>query len=152
MKDNKQYLIAAIWFICGNLTWKVAAYVFGNFTSHLIFPNNLLHINYRPAFVVYTTTNLIIVLLVAFLLSTAIGKNNIWTLTYVVGVVGLPLYSAIRSHIGGFQHNLPVLDTLLLSITVLLIITPPVAWAGATLGNKYRMKKQHNTSTNTDRG
>jgi hypothetical protein len=51
-----------------------------------------------------------------------------------------------------FQHNLPVLNTLLLSITVLLIITPPVAWAGASLGNKYGMKKQHNTSINTDKG
>jgi hypothetical protein len=152
MKDNKQYLIAAIWFICGTLTSIAASFVFGNFSSHLIYPNNLLHINYRPAFLVYTTTDLIIVLLVAFLLSTAIGKRNIWTLTYVVGVVGLPLYSSICSHIEGFQHNLPVLNTLLLSITVLLIITPPVAWAGGTLGNKYRMKKQHNTSINTDRG
>ena len=152
MKDNKQYLIAAIWFICGNLTWKVAAYAFGNFTSHLIFPNNLLHINYRPAFVVYTTTNLIIVLLVAFLLSSAIGKKNIWTLTYVVGVVGLPLYSAIRSHIDIFQNNLPVLDTLIPSLAVLMIITPLIAWAGVNLGNKYRMKRQHNTSINTDRG
>jgi hypothetical protein len=87
----------------------------------------MLHIHYRPAFVVYSITDLIIVFLVAFL-------------------------SVIRSRIEMFQHNLPVLNTLLLSITVLLIITPPVAWAGASLGNKYGMKKQHNTSINTDEG
>jgi hypothetical protein len=108
-KNNKDYLIAVLWFLCGNLTWKSAAYVFSNFTSLLIFPNNMLHIHYRPAFVVYSITDLIIVFLVAFL-------------------------SVIRSRIEMFQHNLPVLNTLLLSITVLLIITPPVAWAGASLG------------------
>lgn len=141
MKDNKEYLIAAIWFICGTLTSIAASFVFGNFSSHLIFPNNLLHINYRPAFLVYTTTDLIIVFLVAFLLSTAIGKRNIWTLTYVVGVVGLPLYASIRSHIDIFQHNPPVIDTLIPSLAVLMIITPLIAWAGATSGEKYGRKK-----------
>jgi ABC-type transport system involved in cytochrome c biogenesis permease component len=141
MKDNNRYLLAAVWFVCGILTWKIAAYTFGNVTSHLIFPNNILHIYYKPAFVVYTITDLIITFLVAFLLSMATGKKNIFTLTYIVGAVGLPLYSAIRSHLQALHHSLPVLNTLIPSLTVLLIITPLIAWAGATLGNKNRREK-----------
>jgi ABC-type transport system involved in cytochrome c biogenesis permease component len=141
MKDNKKYSIAPLWFICGFLTSITASYVFGNFTSHLIFPDNVLHIHYKPAFAVYTITDLIITFIAAFLLSVATGKKNIWILTYIVGAVGLPLYSAIRSHLAAFQHNLPVLDTLIPSLTVLVIITPLIAWAGATLGKNYRMRK-----------
>jgi hypothetical protein len=140
-KNNKGYLIEALWFICGNLTWKSAAYVFGNFTSLLIFPNNVLHIHYRSAFVVYTITDLIIVFLIASLLSMATGKRNIWILTYIVGVVGWPLYYTLRNHIEMFQYNLPIWDTLILSLIVLVIITPLVAWAGSLLGNQYGMRK-----------
>src|SRR5271169_3937177 len=61
---KKEFPIAVLWFICGNLTWKSAAYVFGNFSSLLVFPNNVLHIHYRPAFVVYTITDLIIIFLI----------------------------------------------------------------------------------------
>lgn len=138
---KEKLLLTALWFVCGNLTWKFSAYVFGNFSSLLIFPNNVLHIHYRPAFVVYTITDLIIVFLIACLLSAATGKKNIWTITYIVGVVGWPLYSTIRSHYEMLQHNLPALDTLILSVAVLLIITPLVAWLGVTLGNQYRVKK-----------
>ncbi len=141
MEDNKNYSIAALWFICGYLTWIAASYVFGNFTSRLIEPNNILHIYWHPGFVLYTITDLIIVFLLAFLLSTASGKKNIWTLTYIVGTVGLPLYSAIRSHINIWQHNLPVLETLIPSLTVLMTITPVIAWAGVSFGNKYGKKK-----------
>ena len=139
---KKKFLITALWFICGNLTWKSAAYVFGNFSSFLIFPNNVLHIYYRPAFVVYTITDLIIVFLSACLLSVATGKKSIWILAYIVGVVGWPLYSTIRSHLEMFQHNLPALDTLVLSISVLLIITPLAAWLGSTLGNQFRQYRK----------
>jgi hypothetical protein len=141
MKDNKRYLIVTLWFVCGFLTSIAASYAFGNFTSHLIFPDNKLHIHYRPAFVVYSITDLTIIFLFSFLLSVATGKKNICTLTYILGVVGLPLYYAARSHIEMFHHNLPVLDTLIPSLTVLLIISPLVAWAGATIGNKYGNEK-----------
>lgn len=141
---KKKFLIAALWFICGNLTWKSAAYVFGNFSSLLIFPNNVLHIHYKPAFVVYTITDLVIVFLIACLLSVATGKKNIWILTYIVGVVGWPLYSAIRSHLQMFQHNLPALNTLIPSIAVLLVITPLAAWLGVTLGNQFRQRVHGN--------
>lgn len=138
---KKEFLITALWFICGNLTWKSAAYVFGNFTSLIVFPNNVLHIHYRPAFVVYTITDLIIIFLIAFLLSVATGKKNIWVLTYIVGVIGWPLYYTLRNHIAGFRHNLPVLDTLFLSIAVLVIITPLTALLGVTLGSKFRQRR-----------
>jgi hypothetical protein len=146
MKNNKNYLIAALWFICGNLTWKSAPYLFGNFTSHLVFPiynftNEVLHIHLRAAFMVYTITDLIIIFLIALLLSMATGKRNIRILTYIVGAVGWPLYYTIRNHIAIYQEKLPVWNTLILSITVLLIITPLVAWAGTILGNRYRMRK-----------
>jgi hypothetical protein len=145
-ENNKVYLIAALWFICGNLTWKSAAYLFGNFTSHLVFPifsftNKVLHIHLRAAFVVYTITDLIIIFLIALLLSTVTGKRNIWNLTYIVGAVGWPLYYTIRNHIDIYHHNLPVWNTLILSITVLVIITPLVAWVGTILGNQYQMRR-----------
>jgi inner membrane protein involved in colicin E2 resistance len=142
MEDNKRYLIAALWFICGFPTSRAASYVFGNLTSPLIsfFSDEALHV-IRTPFMVYTMTDLTIIFLIALLLSLATGKRNMWDLAYIIGVVGRPLYATIRSHIQMYHYNLPVLETLIPSLAVLLIITPLIALLGTTLGKKYQMRK-----------
>jgi hypothetical protein len=137
---KKKILIAVFWFYCGTLSWKIAAYIFDKFSSHLIFPYNLLHIPYKPPFVVYSITDLIIVFLIACLMSVATGKKITWILAYIVGIVGSPLYWVIRSHFEAFQLNLPVLDTLIPSLAVLLILKPLTAWIGVTLGKTISLR------------
>lgn len=147
-RNMKSLLIIALWFICGNLTWLSAGYLFNPVTSYLIDPtfnfmktvsNLSFMINYIP-FLLYTLSDFIIVFFVAFLLSRATEKRNIWLFIFIVGTSGAPLYYTIRNHIALYHHKLPVWDTLIPELIAKLIIIPLLTWLGAILGNRYHAK------------
>lgn len=158
MKEQyKTYLIAALYFISGFLTWLSAGYIFNGGTANLIEPTarfmmTVFHFSLGigdTAFLLYTISDLIIVFFYILLLSIITGKRNIWNITYIIGAIGLPLYHTIRNHIVFYKHDLPVWGTLLASLAAYCII-PLLVWVGANLGNKYQIERQHNKSPHTD--
>ena len=139
----KSLLNIVLGIICGNLTWISAAYAFGIGTSQLVFPlAKVFH--YYIAFTIYTITDLIIISLISFVLTIIIGKEKKLFISYIFGMTCWPLFSTISSHIEMIQKRLPVWDTLISHLIVLLFIAPLFAWIGVTFGNRYRQHVQTN--------
>jgi hypothetical protein len=161
MKEQyKRYLIGVLWFICGNLSWLSASYLFNPVTSHLI-PSaarllKLFRVSSGIAFLLYTFSELIIVFLVAFFLAMRTEKKMLWLVFFILGIIGYPLYSsvsyniAVRNYYGPLPEDTSQFVRAYISTFIAdLIFKPLVAWLAMTLGNQYRVRK-HNTAFNPD--
>lgn len=161
-ENNKRYLIAALWFICGNFCWLSASYLFNPLTSHLIFPTSKLlrifHLSLGTgsiAFLLYTLSESLIAFLIAFFLAVRTEKKMLWLVVFILGVIGYPLYSTVSYNMAVLNYYGPLPEdtaqfvrAVIETVIADLIMTPLVAWFGITLGNQYR--RQHNTAFNPD--
>jgi hypothetical protein len=161
MKDQyKKYLLAALWFISGNLCWFSASYLFNPVTSHLL-PKTarlltLFHVSSGFAFLLYTFSELVIAFLIAFFLTMKTEKKLLWFVIFILGIIGYPLYStvsyniAVRNYYGSYPEDTSqFLRAYTSTLVADLIFKPLVAWLAMTLGNQYRERK-HNKSVHAD--
>jgi hypothetical protein len=162
-ENNKRYLIAVLWFICGNFCWLSASYLFNPVTSNLIFPTakllRIFHLSLGTgsvAFLLYTLSELLIAFIIAFFLAMKTEKKVLWLVVFILGVIGYPLYSAVsyniafRNYYGPLPEDTAQFVRAYVSTLVAdLIFKPLVAWLAMTLGNQYRERK-HNIAFNPD--
>jgi len=159
-KQYENYLIAVLWFICGNFCWFSASYLFNPVTSHLLPLTvrllKLFHVASGFAFLLYTFSELIIAFFIAFFLTMKTEKKMLWFVIFILGLIGYPLYStvsyniAVRNYYGFYPEDTSqFLRAYTSTLVADLIFKPLVAWLAMTLGNQYRERK-HNTSVHTD--
>jgi len=90
-------------------------------------------------------TDFLFAFIFATVLARATGKKNIWAVFFIAGAIARPLYETIRSHMVNLNRyeTLPSWANVSFAESVIayLIVLPLIAWAGASVGNKYRKKK-----------
>jgi hypothetical protein len=145
----KYYLISALWFICGNLCWFLASYLFNPLTSHLIPLTarllKLFHISSGFAFLLYTFSELIIAFVIAFFLAMRTGEKMLWLVTFILGIIGYPLYSTVSYNIAVHNYYGPLsedtsqfVQAYVSTLVADLIFKPVVAWLGMRSGNQCK--------------
>ena len=149
--ENNKYFIAFLWLIYGYLCFILGIYIFTYGTYKLVLPAHKYIKTIAPQFLTFThfimffSTDFILVTLFAFILSYATGKKLLWFIAFLIGDLNHSIYSSIKSILFYTNHyvSLPSWITSLFIeyIIAYLFVTPLVIWLGMVFGNKYRLRK-----------